>query len=31
MMKFGFGLAGVGAVGSGLFFLLGRRRNRVAA
>ena len=28
MMKFGFGLAGVGAVGSGLFFLLGRRRNR---
>ena len=27
MMKFGVGLAGVGAVGSGLFFLIGRRRR----
>lgn len=27
MMKLGFGLAGVGAIGSGLFFLVGRRRR----
>jgi hypothetical protein len=27
MMQLGFGLAGVGAVGSGLFFLVGRRRR----
>jgi hypothetical protein len=27
MMQLGFGLAGVGAVGSGLFFIVGRRRR----
>ncbi len=27
LMKFGAGLAGIGAVGSGLFFLIGRRRR----
>jgi hypothetical protein len=27
MMTFGFGLVGVGVVGSGLFFLVGRRRR----
>lgn len=27
LMQLGFGLAGVGAVGSGLFFLVGRRRR----
>jgi hypothetical protein len=27
LMQLGFGLAGVGAVGSGLFFLIGRRRR----
>lgn len=31
MMTLGYGLAGVGAVGSGLFFLVGRRRNRAVA
>lgn len=31
MMNLGFGLAGGGLVGSGLFFLIGRRRRSVAA
>ena len=31
LMQFGFGLAGVGAVGSGLFFLIGRRRRETPA
>jgi hypothetical protein len=31
MMTLGFGLAGFGVVGSGLFFLIGRRRRDVAS
>jgi hypothetical protein len=31
LMQLGFGLAGVGAVGSGLFFLIGRRRREEPA
>ncbi len=31
MMKLGAGLAGVGVIGSGLFFLIGRRRRPVSA
>lgn len=31
MMSFGFGLAGVGIVGSALFFLVGRRRRSAEA